>query len=246
MNTAQPWFYAENLHKRFGDQVVLENITLGFEKGRVNGIMGPNGAGKSTCFNLLTGMYKPDRGRIIFDGEDITGSLVRSQDALDRFARASGLNDKDNLTSEFTRLQNVANVLTLLNMEVPASLIRGHVSLLQQGLHNDRTVSSDKILQIAGELILVQILARNLRQPIHLTDDRVVQALIAVAEVDGRVPHLQVKIFATGAVVHERAFAAIEDLRRIGVVHRIAMRTVHVLKGQKLRLAPYWRANRLL
>ena len=35
--------------------------------------MGPNGAGKTTCFNVLTGRCKPERGRVLFDGEDITG-----------------------------------------------------------------------------------------------------------------------------------------------------------------------------
>ena len=66
-------FEAHNLHKRFGDQVVLEEINLRFEEGRLSGIMGPNGAGKTTCFNVLTGRYKPDRGRVIFRGNDITG-----------------------------------------------------------------------------------------------------------------------------------------------------------------------------
>ncbi len=67
-------FEARNLHKRFGDQVVLEDISLTFEEGRMAGIMGPNGAGKTTCFNVLTGRYRPDRGRVTFDGEDITGA----------------------------------------------------------------------------------------------------------------------------------------------------------------------------
>ena len=66
-------FRAENLHKRFGSQVVLEDISLTFPAGGVSGIMGPNGAGKSTCFNVLTGMYRPDRGRVLFEDEDITG-----------------------------------------------------------------------------------------------------------------------------------------------------------------------------
>ncbi len=66
-------FEAKGLHKRFGDQVVLEEINLSFEVGRLSGIMGPNGAGKTTCFNVLTGHYKPDRGRVVFDGRDITG-----------------------------------------------------------------------------------------------------------------------------------------------------------------------------
>ncbi|HZM32949.1 MAG TPA: ABC transporter ATP-binding protein [Burkholderiales bacterium] len=66
-------FAAERLHKRFGHQVVLEDVTMSFEEGRLSGIMGPNGAGKTTCFNLLTGRYTPDRGRVRFDGRDITG-----------------------------------------------------------------------------------------------------------------------------------------------------------------------------
>lgn len=66
-------FEARNIHKRFGSSVVLEDISLSFEEGQVNGIMGPNGAGKTTCFHCLTGHYKPSRGSIVFDGIDITG-----------------------------------------------------------------------------------------------------------------------------------------------------------------------------
>ena len=70
-------FEAHDLHKRFGDQVVLENISLSFEEGRLSGIINPNGAGKTTCFNVLTGRFKPDRGQVLFDGEDITGMSPR-------------------------------------------------------------------------------------------------------------------------------------------------------------------------
>jgi branched-chain amino acid transport system ATP-binding protein len=66
-------FEASHLHKRFGAHVVLEDVSLRFEAGRLSGIMGPNGAGKTTCFNLLTGRYAPDRGRVTFEGRDITG-----------------------------------------------------------------------------------------------------------------------------------------------------------------------------
>jgi branched-chain amino acid transport system ATP-binding protein len=66
-------FEATHLHKRFGDHVVLEDVSMTFSEGRLTGIMGPNGAGKTTCFNLLTGRYAPDRGRVRFQGRDITG-----------------------------------------------------------------------------------------------------------------------------------------------------------------------------
>ena len=70
-------FEASGLAKRFGDQVVLEDISLSFEEGQLSGIMGPNGAGKTTCFNVLTGRFKPDRGRVTFAGQDITGMAPR-------------------------------------------------------------------------------------------------------------------------------------------------------------------------
>ena len=71
-------FEARHVHKRFGDHVVLEEINLSFEEHRLSGIMGPNGAGKTTCFNVITGRYKPDRGQVIFDGQDITGKPPRT------------------------------------------------------------------------------------------------------------------------------------------------------------------------
>jgi branched-chain amino acid transport system ATP-binding protein len=96
-------FEARHLHKRFGDQVVLENITLAFEEGRLSGIMGPNGAGKTTCFNVLTGRFRPDRGQVVFDGEDITGF---SPHAIARrgIARSFQLM---NLFDDYSALENV-------------------------------------------------------------------------------------------------------------------------------------------
>ena len=71
-------FEASRLHKRFGQHVVLEDVSLRFDAGRLSGIMGPNGAGKTTCFNLLTGSHAPDRGTVTFEGRDITGLPPRA------------------------------------------------------------------------------------------------------------------------------------------------------------------------
>jgi branched-chain amino acid transport system ATP-binding protein len=130
MNSAPPFFYAENLHKRFGDQVVLENITLGFEEGKVNGIMGPNGAGKSTCFNLLTGMYKPDRGRIVFDGEDITGL---SPEAIARKGVSRSF-QIINLFDDFTVLENIMVALPRVRSAMSRVLwdLRGDSALMDE------------------------------------------------------------------------------------------------------------------
>jgi len=90
-------FEARGLHKRFGDQVVLENISLSFEEGQLSGIMGPNGAGKTTCFNVLTGRYRPDRGSVMFAGEDITGMSPRqiARKGLSRSFQIMNLFDDD-------------------------------------------------------------------------------------------------------------------------------------------------------
>jgi branched-chain amino acid transport system ATP-binding protein len=96
-------FEARNLHKRFGDHVVLEDVSMRFEAGRLSGIMGPNGAGKTTCFNLLTGRYRPDRGRVTFAGRDITGLPPR---AIARLGISRSFQVM-NLFDDYTALDNV-------------------------------------------------------------------------------------------------------------------------------------------
>jgi len=63
----------EDLTKRFGGITAVDGATFEVERGTLTGLIGPNGAGKSTTFNLITGMLSPDEGRVIFDGEEITG-----------------------------------------------------------------------------------------------------------------------------------------------------------------------------
>lgn len=108
-------FEAKDLHLRFGDRVVLEDVSLRFEAGQLAGIMGPNGAGKTTCFNVLTGRYKPDRGRVLLDGKDITG---RSPQEIARLGVARSFQIM-NLFDEFTVFENVAIAL-------PATRARAH------------------------------------------------------------------------------------------------------------------------
>jgi len=96
-------FEAEGLAKRFGDQVVLQDISLAFEEGQLAGIMGPNGAGKTTCFNVLTGRFRPDRGRVTFAGEDITG-LAPREIARKGISRSFQIM---NLFNDYSALDNV-------------------------------------------------------------------------------------------------------------------------------------------
>ena len=61
------------LRKEFGGLVAVDDVDFTIEERAISSLIGPNGAGKTTFFNMLTGVYKPTAGRILFDGEDVTG-----------------------------------------------------------------------------------------------------------------------------------------------------------------------------
>lgn len=67
-----------NVTKAFGGVVATNDFSADFAPGSLSAIIGPNGAGKTTLFNLITGRLKPDSGRIVLDGEDITAMSARA------------------------------------------------------------------------------------------------------------------------------------------------------------------------
>jgi len=102
----------KNLSKSFGGIVAVDDLTFDIKKGEIMGIIGPNGAGKTTVFNLITGVYKPTAGSVIFDGEDITGM------APDVLVRKGIARTFQNIRL-FKNLTVLDNVVTALDLNYP-------------------------------------------------------------------------------------------------------------------------------
>lgn len=72
---SKPILQISNLTKTFGNLVAVGDVSLEIYPGEIVGLIGPNGAGKTTLFNVITGLYKPDAGQVVFKDTHITGWL---------------------------------------------------------------------------------------------------------------------------------------------------------------------------
>ncbi|MBN2042010.1 MAG: ABC transporter ATP-binding protein [Spirochaetes bacterium] len=94
----------KGLSKFFGGLEAVSNIDMTVKAGEIFGLIGPNGAGKTTFFNLINGVIRPTRGRVIFEGQDITGKKPHSV-AKKGIIRTFQAN---NIFPDFTVIENVS------------------------------------------------------------------------------------------------------------------------------------------
>ena len=101
-----------SIAKSYDKRAVLSDVSLSVGRGEVVGLLGPNGAGKTTCFYSIMGLVKPDSGRILLDGDDITG--------LPMYRRAIlGLGYLPQETSIFRGLTVEQNIVAVLELSEP-------------------------------------------------------------------------------------------------------------------------------
>jgi len=117
----------EGLTKRFGGIVAVNEVTIAVRKGEMLGIIGPNGAGKTTLFSLISGMEKPDEGRVLFEGRDVTGLKPYHLNKL-------------GLVRTFQIVRPFKSLTVLQNLLVPGTV-------KDRGLNNDRL---DELLKSLG------------------------------------------------------------------------------------------------
>ena len=102
-----PLLEVRDLYKNFGKFHVLRGVSLKVRKGELGALIGPNGAGKTTFYNVVSGRYKPTRGQIFFEGQDVSG--VPSFKLV-----GMGLLRSFQVTNIFPHLSVIENVMTPL------------------------------------------------------------------------------------------------------------------------------------
>ena len=94
----------QDVSKRFGNLLAVDRCSLKVEKGTITGLIGPNGAGKTTMFNMVAGAFAPTSGKILLDGEDVTGlpahelfsrGLLRTFQIAQEFSQHDGAREPD-------------------------------------------------------------------------------------------------------------------------------------------------------
>lgn len=117
---------------QFGGVVAVDRASFAAERGRITGLIGPNGAGKTTCFNVISGLQRPTRGRVRFDGREITGLSVprRSRRGIGR---------------TFQRLEAFGSLTVRDNVRVAFDIQRGLTGLVRRA-----PADADALLERVG------------------------------------------------------------------------------------------------
>lgn len=146
----------KNLGISFGGLRAVDDFQISIEKGELYGLIGPNGAGKTTVFNLLTGVYKPNEGRISLDGKDITG--LKTIDI-----NKAGIARTFQNIRLFKDLTVLDNVKVGLHNHYPYSTIEGILRLpgyfKKEKQMTEKALELLKVFELDGE---AELLAANL------------------------------------------------------------------------------------
>jgi len=183
------------LSKRFGGVQAVAELTFTVAEGEILALIGPNGAGKSTVFNLINGVFKPDSGRILFAGADITGKptyeiahhgIARAHQIVQPLAGLSVLDNclvgacygRDNLSMAAGRkvVREVAELVGLADrLEMPAGQLttagKKRLELARALCGRPRLLLLDEVLAglTATEVAAALEMIRHLRQHYQLT-----------------------------------------------------------------------------
>ena len=152
----EPILRAEGVVKRFGGIRALDGCSVEVRRGTITGLIGPNGAGKSTLFNVVSGLYVPDRGSVFFDSRRVDGlppyALVRM-----------GLVKTFQIPRELRNLTVMENLL-LSAKSIPGESLPRFVFQYRAGRRREREIQAkaEELLEFVGLYRLRDEYAKNL------------------------------------------------------------------------------------
>ncbi len=216
---------AEGVTKRFGAQVAVDNVNYLLRENEVAGIIGSNGAGKTTFFNLLTGYYPPDQGRILYKGEDVTFMTPQQRVArglmrtFQLTATFDNLSVIDNLVLAFFRAHRKSSMLQLLLNTCKGQ--RNDPKILETLETFDLKDMRDRLVKnlSLGEKRRLEIAMAILAEPKVLLLDEPLAGL-AEPEIQGVLNVLRQRIGRLTMLIVEHKISHVEDLlERLTVMH---------------------------
>jgi branched-chain amino acid transport system ATP-binding protein len=144
------------LTKHFGGLAAVQDLSLNIRQGEIVGLIGPNGAGKTTLFNLITGVIRPDRGKVIFDGQDITGKAPH-------YVASCGIGRTFQLTPILADFTTLENVVTSVYLHSRTNF--WHIFFNSRSYRRNEAYAMEKSLQILELVGLIRVrdeFAKNL------------------------------------------------------------------------------------
>jgi branched-chain amino acid transport system ATP-binding protein len=141
MEVADPILETRGVTVTFGGVTAVDDVSIAVERGTIVGLIGPNGAGKTTLFNVISGHLRPVRGKVVFDGRDITGRSPQS-------IATQGLARTFQLTSLFNGLTAIQNLVVASHTRTRPSLGRGLVTPFRdQSVHRRAIADAHGLLE---------------------------------------------------------------------------------------------------
>ncbi len=136
-------FSVQNLRKSFGSLHALDGISLDTTRHKISILIGPNGSGKTTLINVVSGLYKPDSGRVYFEGKDITGIAPYKLYRI-------GLARTFQIPALFWKLTVLENLLVAEKYNPGESFAKSLFKRFWKDNERESTEKASKILQLLG------------------------------------------------------------------------------------------------
>ncbi len=189
------------LSKRFGGIVAVNDVSFSVGAARVVSVVGPNGAGKTTLFNLITGVLRPDRGQVVFDGVDVTG-LAPHVLALRGVART------------FQNIRLFAHLNAVENVMIgQIARARSSVFAALAGMSSERRERRTMLAEAEALLDKVGMGDNRYRMPSELPYGD--QRRVEIARALGLNPRLLILDEPTAGMVAQEAHAVVGLIRRL-------------------------------